>query len=175
MNIVVGFGPLCFANPPFNLSCFTGPTCDYGVISGISDSSQGIEPGSRTSVFRKHQSYLINSGLDGRIYWFYFFKLAQRSVYGDAIPKFTTEEIKATLDARANDHITPALKFRQLLNDALSYNAMPLQEYVSRRWYFGRIIIVGDAAHKVSRHKKLEVSLLYANCLVLAPSYHWPQ
>ncbi|KFY88226.1 hypothetical protein V500_06467 [Pseudogymnoascus sp. VKM F-4518 (FW-2643)] len=124
------------------------PTSDYGYISGISNSNRGIEPGSKTSVFRNHHSYLISSGPDGRLYWSYFFKLAQRA-YGNDIPTFTKDYEKEILDARANGNITLSLKFRHLLNTKVSYTLVPLQEYVFRQWYFRRIITIGDAAHKI--------------------------
>ncbi|OBT85982.1 hypothetical protein VE02_06383 [Pseudogymnoascus sp. 03VT05] len=124
------------------------PTSDYGCISGVSNSCPDIEPNSKTSVFRKHNSYLISSGPDGRIYWSYFFKLAQRA-YGNDIPTFTKANEKEILDARANDNITPSLKFRHLLNTKVSYTSVSLQEYVFRQWHFQRIITIGDAAHKI--------------------------
>jgi 2-polyprenyl-6-methoxyphenol hydroxylase-like FAD-dependent oxidoreductase len=108
-------------------------------------------------VFRKHHSYPISSGPDDRIYWSYFFKLAQRA-YGDDIPTFTKEDEKKILDARANDNITLTLKFRHLLNTKVPYNSVSLQEYVFRQWYFQRIITIGNAAHKVSRHRGSEFS-----------------
>ncbi|OBT77601.1 hypothetical protein VF21_04577 [Pseudogymnoascus sp. 05NY08] len=145
------------------------PTSDYGCIFGISNSCHDIEPGSKTSVFRKHHSYLINSGPDGRIYWSYFFKLAQRA-YGNDIPTFTKEDKKEIIDARANDSITPTLKFRHLLNTK-AYNSVSLQEYVFRQWYFQRIITIGDAAHKIlpitgySENSCLESAATLANAI----------
>lgn len=66
---------------------------------------------------------------------------------------FTKDYEKEILDARANDNITPSLKFRHLLNTKVSYTLVPLQEYVFRQWYFRRIITIGDSAHKVSHHR----------------------
>lgn len=114
---------LSFSDRLFNLLSLTGPTSDYGCISGVSNSCPGIEPGSKSSVFRKHHSNLINSGPDGRIYWSYFFKLAQRA-YGNDARTFSKEDEKKILDARANDNINPTLKFRHLLNTKVSYNSV---------------------------------------------------
>lgn len=103
-------------------------------------------------MFRKHHSYLISSGPDGRLYWSYFFKLAQRA-YGNDIPTFTKEDEKEILGARANDNITPTLKFQHLLNTKVSYTLVPLEEYVFKQWYFRRMITIGDAAHMVGLHR----------------------
>lgn len=122
--------------------------CDYGCIFGISEPC-GIEPGSSNSVFKKHQSYVVNGGPQGRVYWFFFFKLAQRA-YGSDIPTYTREDEKLMLAQRENDNITPTIKFKDLVAKKISSSMVPLQEYVFRQWYYKRIITIGDAAHKVS-------------------------
>jgi hypothetical protein len=102
-----------------------------------------------------HQSYLVNCGPGGRLYWFYFFKLAAPAC-GVDIPEFTQKDEKMILDARANDSVTLTLKFRQLLSKRVSSTLVPLQEYVFGQWYFHRIITIGNAAHKVSHCSSLE-------------------
>ncbi|KAH6871228.1 FAD-binding domain-containing protein [Thelonectria olida] len=121
--------------------------CDYGCVFGISNPCEGIEAGASNSVFRKHESYVINGGPGGRVYWFYFFKLPRR-VYGDDIPTYTKEDEKTLLKQRENDNITPTLKFKELLDKRISSVLVPLQEYVFKQWSYKRIITVGDSAHK---------------------------
>ncbi|KAF7549510.1 hypothetical protein G7Z17_g6330 [Cylindrodendrum hubeiense] len=104
-------------------------------------------PADEQSLFRKHESYVVNGGPEGRVYWFYFFKLAQRA-YGDDIPSYTKDDEKILLKQREDDNITPNLKFKTLLDNKISSVLVPLQEYVFRQWYFKRIITVGDSAHK---------------------------
>ncbi|KAH7385692.1 FAD-binding domain-containing protein [Pyrenochaeta sp. MPI-SDFR-AT-0127] len=121
--------------------------CDFGCVYGISRPCEGIEPGASNSVFRKHESYILNGGPGGRVYWFYFFKLARRA-YGDDIPSYTKEDERRLLAQRENDNITPTLKFKEVLDNKISSVLVPLQEYVFRKWYFKRIVTIGDAAHK---------------------------
>ncbi|KAL4810805.1 hypothetical protein BDV18DRAFT_155418 [Aspergillus unguis] len=121
--------------------------CDYGCIFGISNPCHGIVPGSSNSVFKKHQSYIVNGGPEGRVYWFYFFKLAKRA-YGKDIPIYTKEDEQRILAQQANDNITPTLKFQEMLDKKVSTALVPLQEYIFRQWYFKRIITIGDSAHK---------------------------
>ncbi|KAF7541677.1 hypothetical protein G7054_g424 [Neopestalotiopsis clavispora] len=122
--------------------------CDYGCIFGISNPCEGIEPGASNSVFRKHQSYIINGGPSGRVYWFFFFKLKQRT-YGEDIPTYSTEDKERLFAEHENDDITPNLKFRGILKNMITSALVPLQEYVFRQWYYRRIMTIGDAAHKV--------------------------
>lgn len=121
---------------------------DYGCVFGISNPCKGIEPGASNSVFKKHESYIINGGPSGRVYWFYFYKLPKR-VYGSDIPVFTKEDEAKVLKERENDNITPTLKFKDILDARITSVLVPLQEYVFRQWHFKRIITIGDAAHKV--------------------------
>lgn len=95
----------------------------------------------------KHHSYLFTGGPEGCVYWFLFFKLAQR-VYGDDIPSYSKEDEKKLLAERENDNLTPTLKFKELLDKRISSVLVPLEEYVFRKWYFKRIITIGDSAHK---------------------------
>ncbi|KAJ0415944.1 hypothetical protein BJY00DRAFT_317406 [Aspergillus carlsbadensis] len=121
--------------------------CDYGCVFGISSPCEGIEPGSSNSVFKKHQSYVVNGGPGGRVYWFYFFKLAQRA-HGRDIPTYSKQDEQRILAERANDNITPDLKFKTLVDNKISTALVPLQEYIFRQWYFKRIMTIGDSAHK---------------------------
>ncbi|KAH6722760.1 FAD-binding domain-containing protein [Leptodontidium sp. MPI-SDFR-AT-0119] len=121
--------------------------CDYGCVFGISNPCEGIEPGASNSVFRKHESYIVNGGPGGRVYWFYFFKLAQRA-YGDNIPIYTKEDETRLLEQRKDDNITPTLKFKDVLERKITSVLVPLQEYVFKKWYYKRIMTIGDAAHK---------------------------
>ncbi|KAJ4214447.1 hypothetical protein NW759_010463 [Fusarium solani] len=125
----------------------TSVPCDYGCVFGISNPCNGIEPGASNSVFKKHESYIVNGGPKGRVYWFYFFKLPQRA-YGDDIPTYTKEDEARVLKRAENDDITPSLKFKDVLDNKISSVLVPLQEYVFRQWHFKRIITIGDAAHK---------------------------
>jgi hypothetical protein len=128
----------------------TAVPCDYGCVFGISKPCDGIEPGASNSVFKKHESYIVNGGPSGRVYWFYFFKLPKRA-YGDDIPTYTKEDEKRLLKQRENDNITPNLKFKTLLENRISSALVPLQEYVFKQWYYKRIITIGDSAHKVGK------------------------
>lgn len=115
---------------------------------GISNPCEGIQPGASNSVFRNHESYIVDGGRGGRVYWFYFYKLARR-VYGGDIPIYTNKDKKQLLAQWQNDKIIPTLKFKELLDKSISSDMVHAQEYVLRQWYFRRIMSIGDAAHKV--------------------------
>ena len=62
---------------------------------------------------------------------------------------FTKDEEKALAEEHWDDLITPSMRFSDLYKSKISsvYTALP--EYVYEKWYFKRMITIGDAAHKV--------------------------
>jgi hypothetical protein len=125
----------------------------YACIFGISKGVEGIEKGTLTSVFNEHFSYLVPSGPGDRTYWFLVRNLG-KTVYGSEIPRFTKEEEEALAKEHMNDHITPTLRFSDLYNKKIASVYTSLPEYVYKRWYFKRIITIGDASHKVSNYRR---------------------
>ncbi|KAF7929356.1 uncharacterized protein EAE98_005274 [Botrytis deweyae] len=147
------------------------PPCDYSCIFGISNPIPGLEPGNLHSVFREKNSYLINGGPEGRVYWFYFFKLPT-TLYGRDIPRYTKAEEAAVLKAHENDPITPEITFKVLQDSKITSTLTALPEYVFKKWHFERIVTIGDSAHKfnpISGHggnSAFETSAAFVNSLV---------
>lgn len=131
--------------------------CDYSCVFGISNPCPGIKAGSLHSVFRDHASYLVLGGLNDRVYWFYFYNLG-KTVHSPNIPRYTKEDEHNIIKDRLNDPILPTLTFGALYKNKVSSTLTALPEYVFRKWSFGRIMTIGDAAHKVSSIPKFLLS-----------------
>lgn len=144
----------------------TGVPCDYGCIFGISGPCKGIEPGMLNSVFREKDSFLVNGGPEHRVYWFYFFKLPEK-LYGADIPRFSKEDEAKLLDKLREENILPTLKFGELVDKTITSNMTALPEYIYSRWYYERILTIGDASHKVRRSLSAKSARM---CNVLTPS-----
>lgn len=125
----------------------------YACIFGISKGVEGVEKGTLTSVFNEHFSYLIPSGPGDSTYWFLVRNLG-KTAYGSDIPRFTKDEEEALAKEHMDDHITPTLPFSDLYNKKIASVYTSLPEYVYKRWYFKRIITIGDASHKVSNSQR---------------------
>ncbi|TGO83660.1 hypothetical protein BPOR_0611g00010 [Botrytis porri] len=149
----------------------SAPPCHYSCIFGISNPIPGLEPGNLHSVFREQNSYLINGGPEGRVYWFYFFK-HPTPLYCNAIPRYTKADEAAVLKAHENDPITPDITFKDLQDRKISSTLTALPEYVYKKWFFERIITIGDSAHKFNPiggyggNSALESSAALVNSLV---------
>ncbi|KAJ6051561.1 hypothetical protein N7499_010901 [Penicillium canescens] len=119
----------------------------YSCIFGISEGVKGIEKGTMHSVFNEHFSYLVPSGPGDRTYWFLVLNMG-KTLYGDDIPRFSETEEKAVAKEHWNDRITPTLQFSDLYKSKIASVHTPLPEYVYKKWYFQRMMTIGDASHK---------------------------
>jgi hypothetical protein len=120
----------------------------YACIFGISKGGPGVEKGTLNSVFNEHFSYLVPSGPGDRTYWFLVRNMGT-TLHGSEIPRYTKEDEEKLVKEHWDDYITPTLQFSDLYKHKISsvYTALP--EYVYKKWYFQRIMTIGDAAHKV--------------------------
>lgn len=50
-----------------------------------------------------------------------------------------------------NKSITDKVTFGQIYSKKSTSTLTPLHEVVWKKWFFGRIILLGDSAHKVSQ------------------------
>ncbi|KAL1873344.1 hypothetical protein Plec18167_006394 [Paecilomyces lecythidis] len=145
----------------------------WACIFGISKGVQGLEKGAMTSVFNEHFSYLMTSGPGDRTYWFLVNNLG-KTVYGKNIPRFTKEDEEALAKEHLDDYITPTVRFSDLYNRKIASVHTSLPEYVYKRWYFQRIITIGDASHKLEPltgqggNTAIETAASLANHLVAA-------
>ena len=104
----------------------------------------------RTTVGTGH-SQLVISGPGNRIYWFFFSRLPETK-YGKDIPRSNQEMEAEFVDKYKHAPITKTLTFGQLYAKRLITTLTPLHEYVHEKWFFKRILMMGDSAHKVRPH-----------------------
>lgn len=100
------------------------------------------------NVFRKGYSFLVITGPGGRVYWFIFAKL--REAHRGKIPRYDKKDEEELVKRCWNDRIYKEVKFSEIFDNKISSVITALPEYVYKKWHFGRIITIGDAAHKVS-------------------------
>ncbi|UDD62521.1 hypothetical protein AFCA_009834 [Aspergillus flavus] len=108
---------------------------------------RGIEKGTLSSVFNEKFSYLIPSGPGEKTYWFLVRNIGE-TMYGPDIPRFTKQEEETLVKEHWDDQITPTVRFSDLYKNKTSSVYTSLPEYVYKRWYFQRIMTIGDSCHK---------------------------
>jgi hypothetical protein len=122
--------------------------CHYICCFGIAQNVPGWVDGDICRTLGDGVSQLVSSGVNGRVYFFFFSKLPA-SKYGKEIPWFTEEMKKEFVQKHARYPITEKVRFGQLFAHQITSTLTPLHEYVLKKWFFDRIIVFGDSAHKV--------------------------
>ncbi|CAH0028458.1 unnamed protein product [Clonostachys rhizophaga] len=121
-------------------------SCRYKCVFGISEMSEGLD--SNEFVCGDGHSYLISPGPGKRTYWFLFANTGNGLVDRDQIPRYTKDEETSLVQKHLRDPIAERHTFGDLYESRLYSTLTPLVEHVFKRWHFGRIMLLGDSAHK---------------------------
>jgi 2-polyprenyl-6-methoxyphenol hydroxylase-like FAD-dependent oxidoreductase len=82
-----------------------------------------------------------------RVFWFLYVKLDAPS-YSPA--RYTDADAEKLAQQYLDKPITSTLIFRQLWESRVRVKLANLEEGMQKRWHDGRIVVVGDAAHKMT-------------------------
>ncbi|RYP28807.1 hypothetical protein DL767_007025 [Monosporascus sp. MG133] len=123
--------------------------CNWITLFGISTlRDPRITPGSANTTFRHGMSYGVLSGGNGRNYYF-LNKSLPRELKGREIPRYTEANRDDLAKEHWNDFVQHDIRFGDLFESSVRAVLVPLEGYVFPKWHFGRIITLGDAAHKL--------------------------
>lgn len=125
--------------------------CVYKCIFGISTPTKGINLGTNHIVMGKNYSYVIFTG-PGKVYWFLNVK-NQQLTYGKGVPRYTVEDEHRLAEQHFGDRLNEYDTFEDVYKNKVISVLTPLHEYQWKRWYYGRTMTIGDAAHKVISHQ----------------------
>ncbi|CAI6339934.1 unnamed protein product [Periconia digitata] len=123
--------------------------CYYVCSYGIAQDVPGWVHGDAAQVLGKGHSQLVVSGPRHRVYWFFFSRLPEPR-YGGDIPVLTRDDEENFIERYADTAITEDVTFGQLYAKRLTSTLTPLHEFVCKKWFFNRIIVLGDSAHKAN-------------------------
>ncbi|KAI1408058.1 FAD binding domain protein [Hypoxylon sp. FL1857] len=121
--------------------------CYYKCSFGIAQHVPGWVKGEQHIVYGRGRSQLVVSGPEDRVYWFLFEKLPETK-YGKDIPTFTKEDEADFVKKNFDVPITETVTFGRVFSKRLSSTLTPLHENVYKKWFFNRIVTLGDSAHK---------------------------
>jgi len=118
-------------------------------VVGLATPHSGLEVDHAHTLHNHGRSAGVITGYGGRVFWFLFEKLDK--VYKlPNIPKFTPEDGRKIAEKRLEDPVTEDIKFGELWDRTTSYVTVPMEEGCFEHWHYKRMIVIGDAAHKVS-------------------------
>ncbi|KAF3386931.1 FAD-dependent monooxygenase bik2 [Penicillium rolfsii] len=123
-------------------------TTQFACIYGISSAIEGIVEGDCFSVYRPAATILIFTGRNGTIFWFVFEDLGH--TYGlSTTPKYTNDDIDTLCDSIAHLRLSASVSFGDVYARKTVAMKVPLEEGLAPSWHTDRMVIVGDAAHKM--------------------------
>ncbi|KAF6816901.1 FAD binding domain protein [Colletotrichum plurivorum] len=133
-------------------------TCDWATCFGVSSHTENIPPGFVGSLTGDGRNAGWMGGKGGRTFTFWTFRLPEemRKCTHDAIPRFTAEDHHEAIEtakkwtANTTKSQGLAVDFDKLYDqrDPVHSGITALPHFVLRKWHFGRIVVIGDAAHK---------------------------
>lgn len=93
---------------------------------------------------------MMFSAPGNRLYWFLFAGMERTS--GGQIPRFTKTDEAELVEDRLGDFVTETVTFGDIYEQRQISTLVAVEEHVFKRWHFGRMVTIGDAAHKVCFH-----------------------
>lgn len=118
----------------------------YSCIFGISEGLQQSDITTTSRSCYQNRNYLYQRSIQGKIYWFAFFKNAKQS---HGIPRYTDDDKEKAIARFEDDVLQPGITLRDLYQHRTHAVLVPLEEYVMGKCYHRRTILIGDSMHKV--------------------------
>ena len=84
--------------------------------------------------------------------FFLVYRKLEKPVIGPMRSHYTQEDADKEAAIFADSPVTEDVLFKDIYEKRLRSQLVNLEEVVFEHWHYGRMAIVGDAAHKVIRH-----------------------
>lgn len=121
---------------------------EYDCVFGISPKTPGLIPGHTHRTFGKGYSFLTISSKEGRVYWFFFTKMA-RKYSSHEIPRFSSQDVDKHVAPYLHKPLSGSVCFRDVYEQAFVKTHLALEEANFKYWSHGRVVCIGDSIHKV--------------------------
>jgi FAD dependent monooxygenase len=129
--------------------------CAFGVsIYDFKDPD--IVQGASQILFNEKRSNIVISSTRNRNFWFLVLKHDKKYTYPN-IPRFTPEESIAIMEKNTDLCVTQQTSMKDLWDKRTKFALASLEEVVFKQWHEGRIVLVGDSAHKVTLRKPCKI------------------
>ncbi|EEY23119.1 FAD binding domain-containing protein [Verticillium alfalfae VaMs.102] len=114
---------------------------------GIAKNVPGWVDGTQHTIVGQGISQLVVSGPENKVYWFLFERLS-RPNYGKDITPYSREDEAEFVRLHYTLPVTENITFGQIYEAKSTSTLTPLHEVVYKKWFYKRIITIGDSAHK---------------------------
>lgn len=126
-------------------------SAEFICLFGISTPVEGLEEGDIDTTYDEGKSFLVITGKDRRVFWFFFEKQDKVRYYHETdFPRFSQEDAEKFAEKHAWRPCHEKLKLKDIWANRVSYTLVPMEEALFERWSWGRITTIGDNAHKMT-------------------------
>jgi 2-polyprenyl-6-methoxyphenol hydroxylase-like FAD-dependent oxidoreductase len=125
---------------------FSVLTVGYKCLFGCSTREAGDSSCDMIETHNVNFSFQLLSQPE-RVFWFLYVKLDNSARGGT---KYTAGDAETLAEQYLHHPITPTLTFQTLWKHRIRVTLADLEQGIQQRWYNGRIVLVGDAAHKMT-------------------------
>ncbi|KAL4748884.1 hypothetical protein BDW72DRAFT_214420 [Aspergillus terricola var. indicus] len=122
---------------------------EYCCVFGISSPVKGLNVGEQVNAFYDRLTIVTIHGKNGRVYWFLIQKLDQKYRYPDN-PRFGPESAAVVAERARHRRLYKNITFGQVWDSREVATMTPLEEGLLQTWHHGRMVLVGDSAHKMT-------------------------
>ncbi|KAE8153049.1 FAD/NAD(P)-binding domain-containing protein [Aspergillus avenaceus] len=145
----------------------------YVYLFGCSKGVPKMPTDTLTFVFGEKHSHLYGGNGTDEVSWFLSVNTGKTS-YGDEIPRYTQEDAEALYEKYKDDKVADDVRLSDLWERKTALTISPGHEFIPKKWSLGRMIVIGDAAHKMSpvtgqgANQGIETAAALTNSLVSA-------
>lgn len=132
----------------------------FAGMFGVSENSLGLGPAEEHTVFGHDTTALVFTQ-PGKVYW----AKGHKDEYcrPPKRTRATAEDYEAYAKRMWDEPITETLKFSDLWKTRSRVGMVTIEEGILKQWHAGRIVLVGDSAHKVWNFTLVSVTLPLAH------------
>ncbi|GME56978.1 Monooxygenase FAD-binding protein [Neofusicoccum parvum] len=123
----------------------------YNCVFGVSKPVEGLRAGRNFRIFRPDVSVLVFSGKDGILFWFLFEDRKSLTEFKD-IPRYLDEDAELLANKVADVTVSDGVVFSDVFRSREFMFMTALEEGIAENWFAGRMVLVGDSAHKMTPH-----------------------
>ena len=140
----------------------------YNGLIGYLPKIPGLESGSVYEVRGARQSFHVLAGIDDA----YFFVYNCLDYPCDDGNRYTDVDAEALAQKVLDQPITKDIKFRNLWEAKTWAKMIDYQEGFLKKWYYGRIVLVGDSVHKTTPNAGLSLNTGWQGMVELTNRLH---
>ncbi|KAI9684598.1 MAG: hypothetical protein M1822_005686 [Bathelium mastoideum] len=142
---------------------------DYTLLLGFSKTTADMSQSDLTATHHDGKSYLVIGGKE-YTFWFVFFKI--KRTHWPAMKRWTQADAEKYAASCMDNPISETQVFGELWKTAVRYELVNVEEGLFKHMFFGRIVLAGDAVHKMTPNVGLGGNSAMESVVVLTNLLH---